>query len=88
MCQSSLTDDLRPHSIAFLQIAGEPLDQTVFQYGPFVMTSREEVQKTLQDCEFLINAIERQFNDDTMQDQMGTNGFEKAHTWKSEIGGL
>lgn len=30
-------------------IAGEPLDQTVFQYGPFVMTTREEVQQTLLD---------------------------------------
>lgn len=34
-----------------LQIAGEPLDQTVVQYGPFVMTTREEIQKTLLDCE-------------------------------------
>ncbi|KDR81564.1 hypothetical protein GALMADRAFT_239588 [Galerina marginata CBS 339.88] len=48
-------------------IAGEPLDQTVFQYGPFVMTSKEEIQKTLIDY------------------QTGTNGFEQAHTWKSEI---
>jgi len=48
-------------------IAGEPLDQTVFQYGPFVMTSREEIQSTLLDY------------------QTGRNGFERAHTWKSEI---
>jgi hypothetical protein len=33
------------------KIAGEPLNQTVFQYGPFVMTTREEIQKTLLDCE-------------------------------------
>lgn len=32
------------------QVAGEPLDQTVFQHGPFVMTSREEIQQTLMDC--------------------------------------
>ncbi|KAF8881913.1 RmlC-like cupin domain-containing protein [Infundibulicybe gibba] len=51
----------------FVLIAGEPLDQEVFQYGPFVMTNREEIQKTLLDY------------------QMGKNGFEKAHTWKSEI---
>lgn len=31
-------------------ISGEPLDQTVFQYGPFVMTTREEIQQTLMDC--------------------------------------
>jgi len=51
-------------------VAGEPLDQTVFQYGPFVMTTREEVQNTLRDY------------------QLAKNGFEKAHSWKSEIGGL
>jgi quercetin 2,3-dioxygenase len=53
-----------------LQVSGEPLDQTVFQYGPFVMTTREEVQQTLLDY------------------QQGANGFEKAHVWKSEIGGM
>jgi len=50
-------------------IAGEPLEQTVVQYGPFVMTTKQEVQNTLMDYQF------------------GRNGFEKAHTWKSEIGG-
>jgi len=51
----------------FVLVSGEPLDQTVFQYGPFVMTSREEIQSTLLDY------------------QAGRNGFERAHTWKSEI---
>ncbi|KAL5511840.1 PRN1 [Sanghuangporus vaninii] len=51
-------------------VAGEPLDQTVVQYGPFVMTTREEIQQTFMDY------------------QLGKNGFEKSHTWKSEIGGL
>ncbi|KIJ44108.1 hypothetical protein M422DRAFT_30627 [Sphaerobolus stellatus SS14] len=51
----------------FVLIAGEPLDQTVVQYGPFVMTSREDIQKTLMDY------------------QTARNGFEKAHTWQSEI---
>ncbi|KAF5392202.1 hypothetical protein D9757_001411 [Collybiopsis confluens] len=55
-------------STEFILVAGEPLNQTVFQYGPFVMTTREEIQKTLLDY------------------QMGKNGFEKAHTWESEIG--
>lgn len=53
-----------------LIIAGAPLDQSVVQYGPFVMTSREEIQATLIDY------------------QLGKNGFEKAHKWKSVIGGL
>ncbi|EKM82723.1 hypothetical protein AGABI1DRAFT_82463 [Agaricus bisporus var. burnettii JB137-S8] len=52
----------------FVLVAAEPLDQTVSQYGPFVMTTREEIQKTLRDY------------------QMGMNGFEKAHTWRSVIG--
>ncbi|OCH95507.1 hypothetical protein OBBRIDRAFT_720226 [Obba rivulosa] len=54
----------------FVLVAGEPLDQPVIQYGPFVLTSRQEVQDTLIDY------------------QLGKNGFEKAHTWKSKIGGL
>ncbi|KAL6308995.1 RmlC-like cupin domain-containing protein [Sparassis latifolia] len=33
-------------------IAGEPLDQTVFQYGPFVMTNEEEIRSTLLDCKY------------------------------------
>jgi len=49
-------------------IAGEPLNQPVFQYGPFVMTNREEIEETLVDY------------------RNGRNGFEKVHTWKSEIG--
>jgi len=52
----------------FVLIAGEPLDQPVFQYGPFVMTNRAEIESTLVDY------------------RTATNGFEKAHTWKSEIG--
>lgn len=32
------------------QIAGEPLDQPVMQYGPFVMLDREGIQQTLRDC--------------------------------------
>ncbi|KAI0361983.1 hypothetical protein OH77DRAFT_1389006 [Trametes cingulata] len=51
----------------FILVAGEPLNQTVFQYGPFVMTNRQEVQQTILDYQY------------------GMNGFEKAHTWKSEI---
>ena len=43
-----------------IQVAGEPLDQNVVQYGPFVMTSREEVQKTLIDCK-LIDCLAIQF---------------------------
>jgi len=49
-------------------IAGEPLDQPIFQYGPFVMTNQAEIQQTLIDY------------------RLGRNGFERAHSWKSQIG--
>ncbi|KAH7107278.1 RmlC-like cupin domain-containing protein [Auriculariales sp. MPI-PUGE-AT-0066] len=52
----------------FVLIAGEPLDQTVFQHGPFVMTDREGIMQTIKDY------------------QLGQNGFENAHTWRSKIG--
>lgn len=40
-----------PTHLTAHQIAGEPLQQEVVQYGPFVMTSRQEIQQTLLDCE-------------------------------------
>ncbi|KAG6832374.1 hypothetical protein H0H92_002642 [Tricholoma furcatifolium] len=40
-------------------VAGEPLDQTVFQYGPFVMTNREEIQKTIIDYQTGRNGFEK-----------------------------
>ncbi|PWN53320.1 hypothetical protein IE53DRAFT_384207 [Violaceomyces palustris] len=40
-------------------ISGEPLDQGVFQYGPFVLTTREEVQQTLIDFQLGKNGFER-----------------------------
>ncbi|EGN93236.1 hypothetical protein SERLA73DRAFT_189736 [Serpula lacrymans var. lacrymans S7.3] len=43
----------------FILVAGEPLDQTVFQYGPFVMTNREEIQKTLIDYQTGQNGFEK-----------------------------
>lgn len=50
----------------FILIAGEPLDQTVFQYGPFVMTSREEIQKTLLDCRFSCLKALRAYENDLL----------------------
>ncbi|KAI0064616.1 pirin domain-containing protein [Artomyces pyxidatus] len=43
----------------FVLIAGEPLDQEVYQYGPFVMTSREEIQKTFNDYRSGTNGFEK-----------------------------
>lgn len=38
-------------------IAGEPLDQTVVQYGPFVMTTNTEITKTIMDCMWLLASL-------------------------------
>lgn len=43
----------------FILVAGEPLDQPVVQYGPFVMTSREEIQSTLIDYQTGKNGFEK-----------------------------
>ncbi|KAF8077994.1 RmlC-like cupin domain-containing protein [Lyophyllum atratum] len=51
---SALEDDTE-----FMLAAGEPLDQTVVQYGPFVMTNREEIQKTLVDYQSGKNGFEK-----------------------------
>ncbi|KAF8741019.1 hypothetical protein AX14_006220 [Amanita brunnescens Koide BX004] len=40
-------------------IAGEPLDQTVFQYGPFVMTNKQEIINTLEDYREGKNGFEK-----------------------------
>ncbi len=40
-------------------VAGEPLDQEVYQYGPFVMTNRAEIQQTLIDFQTGQNGFER-----------------------------
>jgi len=46
-------------STEFILVAGEPLDQSVVQYGPFVMTSHEEIQKTLIDYQTGQNGFEK-----------------------------
>ncbi|EIW60491.1 uncharacterized protein TRAVEDRAFT_145916 [Trametes versicolor FP-101664 SS1] len=43
----------------FILCAGEPLDQTVVQYGPFVMTSKEDIQKTFIDYQYGRNGFEK-----------------------------
>ncbi|KAF5023443.1 hypothetical protein F66182_4488 [Fusarium sp. NRRL 66182] len=43
-------------------VAGTPLDQPVIQYGPFVLTSKEEVAKALFDYQTHSNGFERAEN--------------------------
>jgi hypothetical protein len=52
----------------FILVAGQPHDQPIVQYGPFVTTSKEAVMQAMMDY------------------QTGTNGFERAVGWESEIG--
>lgn len=55
------------------------------------MTSKEEIQKTFIDCKhlyFLLWFRAMTHGPFFLADRMGLNGFEKAHTWKSKIGGL
>ncbi|KDN43957.1 hypothetical protein K437DRAFT_278698 [Tilletiaria anomala UBC 951] len=42
----------------FVLIAGQPLDQEVWQYGPFVLATRKDVQQTLLDFQFKRNGFE------------------------------
>ncbi|CAM9679036.1 unnamed protein product [Sphacelaria rigidula] len=52
----------------FVLVCGEPTNEPVVQHGPFVMNTRQEIQKAMLDY------------------QSGSNGFEKAPRWYSEIG--
>ncbi|KKY21493.1 putative pirin [Phaeomoniella chlamydospora] len=52
--EEGATEDSR-----FLIIAGQPLDQKVVQYGPFVMNSQEEVYQAFVDFQTASNGFER-----------------------------
>lgn len=43
----------------FILVAGMPLEQPIVQYGPFVVTSRDEVVKAVQDYHGFTNGFER-----------------------------
>ncbi|KAG7378409.1 hypothetical protein PHYBOEH_000379 [Phytophthora boehmeriae] len=42
----------------FIVISGQPLNEPVVQYGPFVMTSQSEIQQTIQDYQRGANGFE------------------------------
>lgn len=46
----------------FLLVAGLPLDQPIVQYGPFVVTSRDEVMQAMMDFQSYSNGFERAQN--------------------------
>lgn len=43
----------------FILVAGQPLDQKVVQYGPFVLTSQDEVYQAMLDYQTASNGFER-----------------------------
>ncbi|KAF2653688.1 RmlC-like cupin [Lophiostoma macrostomum CBS 122681] len=46
----------------FILVAGLPLDQPIVQYGPFVVTSRDEVMQAMRDYQTHSNGFERAYN--------------------------
>ncbi|EXJ88515.1 hypothetical protein A1O1_05445 [Capronia coronata CBS 617.96] len=60
VCASVEEDAKEP--ARFFVIAGQPLDQEVVQYGPFVTTSREKVYQALVDFQTASNGFERAKN--------------------------
>ena len=46
----------------FILVAGQPLDQEIVQYGPFVTTSREDVYQAMMDFQTNSNGFERALN--------------------------
>jgi redox-sensitive bicupin YhaK (pirin superfamily) len=46
----------------FILVAGLPLDQPIVQYGPFVVTSRDEVMQAMRDYQTHLNGFERAYN--------------------------
>ena len=47
--QTGILIEAASDDVEFVLIAGEPLDQPVVQYGPFVMTSEEEIHQAFDD---------------------------------------
>ncbi|KAL2175318.1 RmlC-like cupin domain-containing protein [Thermothelomyces heterothallicus CBS 202.75] len=52
-------DERAKSSARFVIVAGTPLDQKVVQYGPFVLTSQEEVYQAFMDYQTHSNGFER-----------------------------
>jgi quercetin 2,3-dioxygenase len=57
LVEEGSTEDAR-----FLLVAGQPLDQQIVQYGPFVQTSREGVYQAMMDFQTNSNGFERALN--------------------------
>lgn len=51
-----------PKGAHFVLIGGEPIDEPVVQYGPFVMTTGEEIRQAFMDYQLGKNGFERAVN--------------------------
>lgn len=43
----------------FVLVAGEPLGEPVSQFGPFVMNTEEEIDRTIDDFQYCVNGFEK-----------------------------
>ncbi|KAK1914801.1 hypothetical protein P3342_010790 [Pyrenophora teres f. teres] len=59
--EASVPEDADKES-RFILVAGLPLDQPIVQYGPFVVTSRDEVMQAMMDYQTHSNGFERANN--------------------------
>jgi redox-sensitive bicupin YhaK (pirin superfamily) len=59
--EASVAEDAEKESRLIL-VAGIPLDQPIVQYGPFVVTSRDEVMQAMKDYQSYSNGFERANN--------------------------
>jgi redox-sensitive bicupin YhaK (pirin superfamily) len=48
--------------LRFVLIGGQPLNEPVAQYGPFVMNTQSEIEKTLEDYQNGRNGFEMRLN--------------------------
>ncbi|GER32421.1 pirin-like protein, partial [Striga asiatica] len=46
-------------SLRFVLIGGEPLEEPVVQYGPFVMNTQQQIDQTIEDYENFTNGFEK-----------------------------
>ena len=44
--------------LRFVLVAGQPINEPVVQYGPFVMNSESEIHNTIEDYQFCKNGFE------------------------------
>ncbi|XP_074294168.1 pirin-like protein [Silene latifolia] len=46
-------------ALRFILVGGEPLEEPVVQFGPFVMNTQDEIDQTIEDLENCVNGFER-----------------------------